>query len=244
MTVPKVFVSYSHDTQAHKKWVLDFATRLCKVGVDATLDQWTLGPGDDIPLFMEQNLESADRVIMICTEKYVDKANAGKGGVGYEKMIVTADLMRNVDSNKVIPIIRQNGTHNVPTFLKSKLFLDFSLHDQFEESFDELTRSIHKAPLFKKPKISMNPFEPVADTAKRSGDAQLELMKHLMTVFEQNRGGGYMSYSYVAQHWPGSRTMFDILLEQAEADGLIEMIVNYIDITLKGKVYAVENKIV
>lgn len=48
MTIPKVFISYSHDSQEHKKWVLEFATRLRNSGVDAILDQWELQPGDDI----------------------------------------------------------------------------------------------------------------------------------------------------------------------------------------------------
>jgi hypothetical protein len=245
MTIPKVFVSYSHDSQAHKKWVLELATRLRKVGVDAALDQWDLGPGDDIPLFMERNLASADRVVMVCTEKYVEKANAGTGGVGYEKMIVTADLMEKVDSNKVIPIVRQEGTHLVPVFLKSKLYLDFSREDQFEESFDDLTRSVHNAPLFVKPEISTSPFEPVAGTAKRSGDALLELMFHLIGIFENIRDGGYIPYKYIAERWPGSRAMLDILLEQAKSAGLVKaMTPAYIEITLKGKMYAVENKLV
>jgi len=245
MAIPKVFVSYSHDSQAHKQWVLAFATRLRKVGVDAVLDQWDLGPGDDIPLFMERNLATADRVLMICTENYVSKANAGAGGVGYEKMIVTADLMQKVDSNKIIPIVRQDGTHLVPNFLRSKMYLDFSHEDQFEVSFDDLTRSIHNAPLFIKPEISTSPFEPVASSPKRSGDAMLELMKQLMSVFEQLRTGGYIPYKYVAERWQGSRAMLDILLENAKADGLITMhTASYIDITLKGKMYAVENKLV
>ena len=176
MTIPKFFVSYSHDSQAHKKWVLEFSTRLRKVGVDAALDQWDLGPGDDIPLFMERNLADADRVIMVCTEKYVEKANAGTGGVGYEKMIVTADLMKKVDSNKVIPIVRQEGAHLVPMFLTSKYYLDFSREDQFEESFDDLTRSVHKAPLFVKPEISTNPFEPVAGTIVNPQQTHLEFI--------------------------------------------------------------------
>lgn len=216
-----------------------------KVGVDAALDQWDLGPGDDIPHFMERNLAIADRVIMVCTEKYVEKANAGTGGVGYEKMIVTADLMKRVDSNKVIPIVRQDGTHLVPVFLKSKLYLDFSREEQFEESFDDLTRSVHNAPLFVKPEISTSPFEPVAGTVKRSGDALLELMTHLINVFEQKRDGGYIPYKYVAEHWPGSRAMLDILLEEAKSAGLVVRITPaYMEITLKGKMYAVENKLV
>ncbi len=146
--IPKVFVSYSHDSQEHKKWVLDFATRLRNTGVDAILDQWDLKPGDDLPHFMERNLTLADRVLMVCTERYVEKANTGAGGVGYEKMIVTADLLKTIDSNKVIPLVRQKGTHALPTFLRSKLFLDFSRDDQFEFSFDELIRTLHNAPLF------------------------------------------------------------------------------------------------
>ncbi|HMS27801.1 MAG TPA: toll/interleukin-1 receptor domain-containing protein [Burkholderiaceae bacterium] len=245
MTIPKVFVSYSHDSQAHKKWVLELATRLRKVGVDAALDQWDLGPGDDIPLFMERNLAKADRVLMVCTGNYVEKANAGTGGVGYEKMIVTADLMKKVDSNKVIPIVRQEGTYLVPVFLNTKMFLDFSREDQFEESFDNLTRTIHNAPLFQKPEISTSPFEPVAGTPKRSGDALLELMAHLLSVFESVRYNHYIAYKYMAESWPGSRTMLDILLEQAKTAGLIrEVTPAYIEITLKGKMYAIENKLV
>ena len=146
MTTPKVFVSYSHDSQDHKKWVLDLSTRLRNNGVDAIIDQWELKPGDDLPHFMETHLANSDYVLMICTDRYVTKANFGIGGVGYEKMIVTAELMRNIDSNKVIPVIRQQGTHNVPTFLKTKLFLDFSRDDDFEFNFDELIRTLHNSP--------------------------------------------------------------------------------------------------
>ena len=176
--IPKAFLSYSHDSLDHKKWVLDLATRLRSNGVESIIDQWSLGPGDDLPHFMEQNLATADRVLMICTENYVQKANTGAGGVGYEKMIVTADLLRRIDSNKIIPLIRQSGTHAVPTFLQSKLYLDFSREDQMELAFDDLVRAIHGAPLYVAPPVSNNPFVPVADApAEKTGDGVLEVMK-------------------------------------------------------------------
>ncbi|ENM5919925.1 toll/interleukin-1 receptor domain-containing protein [Vibrio mimicus] len=165
MAVPKVFVSYSHDTQEHKKWVLDLATRLRNSGIDAVIDQWELGPGDDLPHFMETNLATADRVIMICTERYVEKANSGSGGVGYEKMIITSELLSKIDSNKVIPVIKQDASNDVPTFLKSKLYIDFSKIEDYELSFDDLVRSIHGAPLFKKPEIGNNPFKSIDNVA-------------------------------------------------------------------------------
>ena len=131
MNPPRVFVSYSHDSITHKKWVLDFATTLRNRGVDAILDQWDLRPGDDLPHFMETQLENSDYALMICTEKYVEKANAGEGGVGYEKMIMTSSMLSRIDSNKVIPIIRQNGSNNRPTFLKSGIANKVYLTDYF-----------------------------------------------------------------------------------------------------------------
>jgi hypothetical protein len=106
---PRVFISYSHDSADHKKWVLDFATTLRSRGVDAVLDQWDLRPGDDLPEFMEQNLVAADYAVMVCTRRYVRKANAGEGGVGYEKMIMTSSSLTKISANKVIPIIREKG---------------------------------------------------------------------------------------------------------------------------------------
>lgn len=85
--VPKCFISYSHDNKVHKEWVLNLATRLVKNDVDIILDQWDLGLGGDLPFFMEDRLTDVDRVICICSEAYVNKANAGSGGAGYEKMI-------------------------------------------------------------------------------------------------------------------------------------------------------------
>lgn len=158
MIIPKAFISYSHDTLEHKKWVLELATRLRNNGIDAILDQFELQPGADLPHFMETHLASANKIIMICTDKYVDKANKGQGGVGYEKMIVTSNLLKSIDENKIIPIIRQNGTAEVPTFLKSKLYINFSKKDDYEFSYDELVRTIHNSPLFEKPPIGNNPF--------------------------------------------------------------------------------------
>jgi hypothetical protein len=220
MKMPKAFISYAHESQAHKRWVLDLATRLRNVGVDASLDQWDLGPGDDVPRFMEQSLASADRVLMICTDAYVKKANAGTGGVGYEKMIVTADLLRNIDSNKVIPLIRQTGTRVVPTFLQTKLFIDFSSSDEFEFAFDNLTRAIHNAPLFVKPEISNNPFTAIASSPKKNGDPLRVLMEAVVRQFE-SLDEGLVEYSSLCRSWSGSRVMLDILLEQAKSEGLI-----------------------
>ena len=76
---PKVFVSYSYDSETHKHWVLALATRLVVNGVDIVLDQWDPTLGSDLPRFMETGLIGANRVLAICTDQYVEKANAGRG---------------------------------------------------------------------------------------------------------------------------------------------------------------------
>lgn len=244
MNSPKVFISYSHDSQAHKQWTMNFAIRLRNSGVDAILDQWELQPGDDIPHFMERNLASADRVLMICTEPYVIKANSGAGGVGYEKMIVTADLMKSIASNKIIPIIRQDGGRLLPTFLSSKYFIDFS-GDEVEYAYDELVRTLVGAPLFKKPAISNDMFKPVAETpAEPTIDNVRMLMKTVVALFERT-DKAYIFYSALLRASSVSRILLDYAIDQAKVDNLIETdTAGDIYLTESGRKYAVLHKLI
>ena len=185
MNPPRVFVSYSHDSAEHKRWVLDFATTLRNRGIDAVLDQWDLTPGDDLPHFMETELEQCDFVIMICSETYVSKANAGEGGVGYEKMIITSSLLGQIDNSKVIPIVRQSSGTARPTFLKTKLYINFSNDSEIEYSLDELLRHILNAPLYEKPEIGSSPFTPLEGSRPdRTADGLKGAMKAVAAAFE------------------------------------------------------------
>jgi hypothetical protein len=158
MQIPKVFISYSHDSEEHKKWVLEFATMLRNNGINATIDQWDLKLGYDVPTFMEKNLANSDYILLVCTDQYVEKANSGVGGVGYEKMIITSQLIERIASNKIIPIVRQNGTCKVPTFLKTKLFIDLSDPKKFNVNCEKLIRTLSDTPLHAKPNVGSNPF--------------------------------------------------------------------------------------
>jgi nucleotide-binding universal stress UspA family protein len=55
---PTAFVSYSWDDDAHEEWVLQLATRLRRHGVEVTLDQRHLHPGDQLPAFMERAIRT------------------------------------------------------------------------------------------------------------------------------------------------------------------------------------------
>lgn len=243
MSIPKVFISYSHDSLEHKKWVNELGTRLRNNGIDAILDQWELQPGDDLPHFMETHLANSDRIIMICTEIYVQKANKGQGGVGYEKMIITSSLLEHIDTNKVIPIIRQNGTRNIPTFLKTKLYIDFSRSADFEYNFDELVRTIHQSPLLKKPDLGNNPFADGKPKLKeeKTNDSILEFMKYMVKNFE-SKSDDWVLYSSAVREMNISRIYLDLIIKRAAEDGLIRRDNDGdLYLTEKGKMYAIEN---
>jgi len=244
MNIPKAFISYSHDTQEHKKWVLELASRLRNNGIDAILDQFELRPGDDLPHFMETHLASSERILMICSEKYVQKANKGEGGVGYEKMIITSNLMKRIDENKIIPIIKQNTTKEVPTFLKSKLYIDFSKKDDFEFSYDDLVRAIHNTPLFKKPPVGNNPFTPLEKT-DLDGDAIL--LNNVLSAIVNKQG---LKKDVQLNHIRTELKISDGLLRVALTKlNILNHIkwpafnLEWIEVTEKGIIYAYENKL-
>lgn len=222
MKPPRVFISYSHDSADHKRWVLNFATTMRHRGIDAVLDQWDLKPGDDLPHFMETELAQCDYAIMICTERYVDKANSGEGGVGYEKMIMTAGLLRKIGSNKVIPIVRQQSEPTLPTFLGSKLYVNFSRDEDEEYSLDEILRTLLNAPLFEKPEIGSSPFKPLEQSAPdRVSDGLKEVMKALASAFERS-GDEYMFLKFILNKTDMHRLTFDRYLKEAISRGLVE----------------------
>lgn len=157
---PRVFISYSHDSDEHREWVRQFATDLRTCGVDTILDQWDLGLGEDLPGFMTRGISDATRVILVCTEPYVVKANEGSGGVGYESLIITAEVYKNTATTKFLPVVRQDRTDTrLPQFMEGRVYVDFSDDAFYEDRLEALVREIHGTPSSSKPPLGVNPFE-------------------------------------------------------------------------------------
>ena len=155
----KVFVSYSHDDEAHKNWVLKLATDLRSHGIDVILDQWDLLLGSDIRFFMEQGLSAANIVLCICSAAYVEKVDSGKGGSGYEGMIMTQSLLKDANTDYIISIIRNNNSEQkAPLAFTSKLNIDFSDDSQYFENYRKLLARIYREDAKTKPPLGQNPF--------------------------------------------------------------------------------------
>lgn len=141
---PKAFVSYSWESETHKRWVRDLAERLRQDGVDVMLDHWHLAPGDQLTHFMEKAVADNDYVIVVCTPRYKEKSDSRIGGVGYEGDIMTAEIFHARNRRKFIPIQR-SGNWNVcaPLWLVGSYFIDLSGNPYSENNYKELVHTIH-----------------------------------------------------------------------------------------------------
>ena len=143
----------------HKDWVLKFSSDLVRHGVDVVLDQWEARLGDDLPFFMEQGLTSSSIVLCVCSGEYVKKANAGKGGVGYEKRIISADMVGGENMRFIIPIVKNNPSNNkMPTFLSGLLYEDFDKNEYYY-SYRRVIARIYNEDIKNKPELGHNPFD-------------------------------------------------------------------------------------
>lgn len=162
---PKVFVSYSWDPTEHSAWVLRLATRLRADGIDVTLDQWDVKLGDDVAYFMEKAAKVDYRVLAIVSTAYVTKTNEPAGGAGYEKRLITQAIMKDLTSDRLVPVMRENPDGELPAFMGTPWFSDMRNDDEFELKYIELLGALHRVPGKPKPPLGTNPFESTADDA-------------------------------------------------------------------------------
>jgi TIR domain len=141
--IPTAFISYSWESEAHKEWVKRLGTRLRSDGIDLTLDEWRLAPGDQLPHFMEIAIRQSDFVLIVCTPAYKDKSDRRTTGVGYEGHIITAELMTDKNDRKFVPILRQGEWRDAaPSWLLGKLYVDLRGEPYVESNYQQLLNAL------------------------------------------------------------------------------------------------------
>lgn len=211
---PNVFISYSHDSDEFKAWIAKLAADLRSHGINVILDQWDLRIGGDLRFFMEQGLSNSVLVICVCSDTYVQKSNKGSGGTGYESMIMTQVLLKNTNTEFIIPIIRNNNSESkTPLALGSKIYIDFSDDAVYLARYQELLERIYNEDMKKKPKLGENPFSsPMAIKIAIKTNIEsvkyrsLEMSGQVRFRFDNNSGNyilGVGEYEF-ATHWSRS----------------------------------------
>ena len=139
----KVFLSYSWDSLEHKEWVIMLANTLRKeYGIDAVVDDFLVV--NNLNKMMVQEISGNDKVIIVVTSKYTEKANSFSGGVGYETELLLSYIQNN--PSKLIVVLREKC--DKPIYIKDFYHIDFTDDSNFSSSIDELVLRIDDKPKY------------------------------------------------------------------------------------------------
>jgi hypothetical protein len=145
-SIPRVFISYSHDSPDHKDRVLSLSERLRQDGLETRLDQYVRGtPPQKWPRWMLDQLDWADFVLVICTETYYRRfrghEESGKGkGADWEGALITQEIYdARSATKKFVPVIFE-PTHErfIPEPLRGHTFYLPVSEDGYQALYDFL----------------------------------------------------------------------------------------------------------
>lgn len=141
---PRVFISYSWDNDEHKEWVLTLADKLKEDDVDIKLDRYDMYAGRNLHTFIEDNIEKADKIIVVFTPIYRQKAEGRTNYAGAEYSIINVGLYQEIATQeKIIPIFRLGSMKEcLPLFMQQFLSIDFSDPKSYQEKYEELLKAI------------------------------------------------------------------------------------------------------
>ncbi|MEG3845403.1 TIR domain-containing protein [Microcoleus sp. herbarium19] len=145
-TPPKVFISYSHDSQEHKDRILQLADRFRDDGIDCNIDQYEDSPPEGWQRWMLNQVEAADFVLVVCTEQYDRRfrghEEGGKGkGATWEGGVIIQELYDAQGKNlKFIPVtFTPQDTDFIPSPLRAATNYRLNSTDGYEQLYRRLT---------------------------------------------------------------------------------------------------------
>lgn len=197
MADPRVFISYSHDSDAHSEAVLQLAQQLRVWGVEVQLDRFVPAPPEGWPRWMMTQVDAADLVILVCTAVYRRRFEGqearGKGkGVAFESLLAIQHIYDASTCNtKFVPVVLDDATEDaVPLVLRP--YTRFRLPEQFEQFYRRLTGQpeVVAAPLG--PRKVMPPratMLPVATSGPPDTSASVVLRPALTPAPVRSEGG-------------------------------------------------------
>ncbi|MFL6259818.1 MAG: toll/interleukin-1 receptor domain-containing protein [Thermoanaerobaculia bacterium] len=144
-SAPRVFISYTWDSENHKRWVKELGARLrSAAGIKVVLDEWETELGDQLPHFMERAIRESQFVLCVCTPRYKERFDARTGGAGYEANLMSAEALATGQERKFIGLLREGeALKALPSWLLGKRYVDFRGDPYDESSYEFLVVTIH-----------------------------------------------------------------------------------------------------
>ncbi len=142
---PKVFISYSWDSEEHKNLIKKFSDDLKQTNIDSIIDSdIALTPNAGWTQWMKKEIEKADYVILVFTPIYFNRfennvePTEGKG-VQWESKIIFSEIYNGKNISKYIPVVIDDNDFNtsIPNILDCSRF-------NLKTQFDEISINIKK----------------------------------------------------------------------------------------------------
>jgi hypothetical protein len=178
--VPRVFVSYAHESAEHRARVLAFATFLRRAGVEAVLDVWSAGTRQDWYSWAIRELTAADFVLVIASERYRTTGD-GNGPNGEHRGVQSeAALLRELVYAdratwlpKVLPVLLPGHTvDQVPLFLQPHTASRFPVTSFDTAGAEDLLRVLLRQPGHRAPDVAAErPVLPPRETEPTAAPA-------------------------------------------------------------------------
>ena len=146
MKQPRVFITYTHDSDAHKNRVLKLSERLRADGVDSNIDQYEVSPPEGWPAWMRRQIKEADIVLIICSENYLKRYEGtearGRGsGAKWEGGIITQELYEAEGRNtKFIPVVfTRDDINYIPIEMRKGTYYLLDSDARYDDLYAHLT---------------------------------------------------------------------------------------------------------
>lgn len=161
-------------------------------GVDVVLDVWDLSEGDDKYAFMERMVtdELVTHVLVFSDAEYTAKADARKAGVGTESQIISGEVYSKVQQSKFIPVVCEfddSGEPSLPTFLKSRIWIDFSSPEAANDNWEQLIRVLYGKPAHAKPTLGKAPTYVTTDVTVPASPAVAKFAALKQAIIQEKR---------------------------------------------------------
>ena len=161
-----IFVSYSWINDEPDKMVLDFVADLRKNGYDAECDLMQIQKESAIS-FMEMmavNLKKAEKVIVVLSKKFKEKADSFVGGVSEEYRYIISDISSN-KKKYILVSFNENRDEVLPDFLRGRevVLCRGELSDN-----DKLLHKLNETNEYEFPPVNPQKTQPTTKTIGKS----------------------------------------------------------------------------
>jgi hypothetical protein len=139
-----VFISYSHDSEAHAERVLALADGLRTGGVEVEIDQYVAHPEEGWPQWARRRIVESAFVLLVCTpafrRHFERKVAPGEGERATWEALIAEQIVFDAGgiNRKIIPVLFEEGSReDIPRSLRA--YTSYQLPKGYDDLYRRLT---------------------------------------------------------------------------------------------------------